>query len=89
MHDGVDNGAGHDLKMSERSVILAAVLRLLSGSRRSAPLYWPDSLFFVGVASSRDKIAARCRFHPQKKQINFLGRKLIFLINPSTGGQHD
>jgi len=47
--------------MNERSVILGDTLRLFSGSRCSAPLYWQESLFFVGVASSHDKIAARCR----------------------------
>ena len=38
---------------------------------RQPPVYRQEGLFFVGVASSHDKIAARCRSH--KKETNFLG----------------
>jgi len=40
---------------------------LRGGPWHDAPLYRREGLFFVGVASSHDIIAARCRFPPKKQ----------------------
>jgi hypothetical protein len=64
---------------------------LSSGSWRSAPLYGQEILFFVEVASSHDKIAARCRSHKKKKSTSLTNPKSEFSIirNLEATDEHD